>query len=271
MLDCRKNLPAHSKSLQSALTKPTSSDTAQTSFLLPDFEKQLDPRRLLYRLAQTIDWKGFEKIFGSLYCVEGRPALPIRCMVGLLMLKCLMNLSDEEVVEFWSESAYAQYFCGEREIRWGLPCDLSDLTHFRKRIGKDGAERILASTLDLHGEKAKEKEVVVDATVQEKNITFPTDTKLAAKIVRGGVKLANKHGVKLRQSIRAHGAETSCGTTRAPHQRRSGCSTQGGETLEDDRRTCRATTRCRLACGNKRPALAGNSRSGFESKAQGRG
>ena len=64
-----------------------------------------------------------------------------------------------------------------------------------------GFERILASTTDLHGEKANEKEVVVDTTVQEKNITFPTDAKLAAKIVRGGVKLANKHGVKLRQSF----------------------------------------------------------------------
>jgi len=171
--------------------KPTSSDTAQTSFLLPDLEKQLDPRSLLYRLAQAIDWKGFEKTFGSLYSTEGRPALPIRRMVGLLMLKSLRNLSDEEAVEFWSESAYAQFFCGEREMRWGLPCDPSELTHFRKRIGTDGAERILASTIDLHGEKAKEKEVVVDTTVQEKNITFPTDTKLAAKIVRGGVKLAN--------------------------------------------------------------------------------
>ena len=68
--------------------------------------------------------------------------------------------------------------------------------------------------------------------------------------------------------FRAHGAETSCGTTRAPHQGRSGCSTQGGQTIEDDRRTGRATTRCRLACGNKRPSLVGNRRSGFESKAQ---
>jgi transposase, IS5 family len=85
--------------------KSTSSDTAQTSFLLPDLEKQLDPRSLLYRLAQVIDWKGFEKTFGSLYCAEGRPALPIRRMVGLFMLKSLRNLSDEEVVEFWSESA----------------------------------------------------------------------------------------------------------------------------------------------------------------------
>jgi hypothetical protein len=61
VLDCRQNLPAQSKSLQSALIKPASSDTAQTSFLLPDLEKQLDPRRLLYRLAHAIDWKGFEK------------------------------------------------------------------------------------------------------------------------------------------------------------------------------------------------------------------
>jgi hypothetical protein len=83
------------------------------------------------------------------------------------MLKSLRDLSDEEVVEFWSESVCAQYFCGESEMRWGLPCDPSELTHFRKRIGTDVAERILASTIDLHDEKAKEKEVVVDTTVQE--------------------------------------------------------------------------------------------------------
>jgi IS5 family transposase len=83
------------------------------------------------------------------------------------MLKSLRDLNDEEAVEFWSESAYAQYFCREKEMRWGLPCDPSELTHFRKRIGTDGADRILASTIDLHGEKAKEKEVIVDTTVQK--------------------------------------------------------------------------------------------------------
>ena len=127
--------------------------------------------------------------------------MPIRRLVGLLMLKSLRNLSDEEVVVFWSENPYAQDFCGEREMQWGQPCDASELTHFRKRIGTAGAEKILAATIKLHGERAKEKEVVVDTTVQEKNITFPTDTKLAAKIVRGGVKMAGRHGVKLRQSF----------------------------------------------------------------------
>jgi len=33
-------------------------------------------------------------------------------MVDLLMLKHLHNLSDERVVEFWSLSPYAQFFCG---------------------------------------------------------------------------------------------------------------------------------------------------------------
>jgi IS5 family transposase len=122
-------------------------------------------------------------------------------MVGLLMLKHLQNLSDERVVDFWSLSPYAQFFCGEREMQWGVPCEASELVHFRNRIGPDGAEKIFASTIELHGEKAKEKEVVVDTTTQEKNITYPTDTKLAAKIVRGGVKLAKKNGVTLRQSF----------------------------------------------------------------------
>jgi IS5 family transposase len=73
-------------------------------------------------------------------------------------------------------------------MRWGLPCDPVELTHFGNLIGTDGAERTLASKIDMHGEEATEKEVVVDTKVQEKNITFPTDTKLEAKIVRGGVK-----------------------------------------------------------------------------------
>jgi len=44
-------------------------------------------------------------------------------------------------------------------------------------------EKIFQASVALHGEKAMEKEVVIDTTVQEKNITFPTDTKLRVKVV----------------------------------------------------------------------------------------
>ena len=122
--------------------KPHRTNSAQGSFLLPDLASQLDPRQALYCLAMAIDWKSFEDAFGPLYSAEGRPALPIRRMVGLLMLKHLQNLSDERVVDFWSLSPYAQFFCGEREMQWGLPCEASELVHFRNRIGPDGAEKI---------------------------------------------------------------------------------------------------------------------------------
>jgi IS5 family transposase len=69
-------------------------------------------------------------------------------------------------------------------MRWGSPCDSSELTHLRKRIGKEEAERIF----DFHDRSARgegqKTDLVVDTTVPEKNITFPTDTKLAAEIVR---------------------------------------------------------------------------------------
>jgi hypothetical protein len=114
VLDCRYNLPISTKTLQSATMQPTPANKAQISFLLPDLEHQLDPRNALFRLARAMDWSVFEKEFRPLYCTEGRPALPIRRLVGLLMLKSLRNLSDEEVVVFWSENPYAQDFCGVR-------------------------------------------------------------------------------------------------------------------------------------------------------------
>jgi len=180
--------------------KPKSKSDPQGSFLLPDLAAQLDPRHELCRLGRQIDWSGFEGAFGPLYSPEGRPALPIRRMVGLLILKQLLNLSDERVVEFWTLSGYAQWFCGESELQWGAPCEASELVHFRHRIGPDGAERILQSSIAVHAEKAREKEVVVDTTAQEKAITFPTDTKLHAKIVRLAVKIAGKAQVPLRQT-----------------------------------------------------------------------
>jgi len=180
--------------------KPTPKPEPQSSFLLPDLATQLDQRHELCRLARQIAWPQFEQAFGPLYSEEGRPALPIRRMVGLLILKQLHNLSDERVVEFWTLSGYAQFFCGETQLQWGAPCEASELVHFRHRIGPDGAERILQASIAVHGAKAKEKEVVVDTTTQEKAITFPTDTKLHAKIVRLGVKIAAKAEVPLRQS-----------------------------------------------------------------------
>jgi IS5 family transposase len=171
----------------------------QPSFLLPTLVEQLDARRPIYQLARRMDWQYFEKEFGSYYSEEGRPAKPIRLMVGLLILKQLHNISDESVVELWRENPYWQFFCGETQMQWGAPCEPSDLVHFRHRIGEEGVRKILSSSIDIHGPKGGEKEIIIDSTMQEKNITFPTDTKLYRKIISRCWSLADRQNIQLRR------------------------------------------------------------------------
>lgn len=174
----------------------------QGTFLFPDLLDQLDPKHPLLQLAVRMPWDRFEEKFAGLYSDLGRPAKPTRLMVGLMMLKQLENLSDERVVEVWTQNPYFQAFCGMTEFQWKLPCDPTDLVYFRKRIGEDGARLIFEASVELHGDDAKESEITVDTTVQEKNITFPTDLKLLTKVIEGCRKIAGCEGIRLRRSFR---------------------------------------------------------------------
>lgn len=174
----------------------------QGTFLYPDLLDQLNPNHPLLRLASEIPWSRFEEEFAGLYSVNGRPAKPTRLMVGLMLLKQLENLSDERVVEVWTQNPYYQAFCGMTEFQWSLPCDPTDLVYFRKRIGEDGARLVFEISVKLHGDDAMEREVTVDTTVQEKNITFPTDLKLLEKIIKTCRKIADREQIKLRRSFR---------------------------------------------------------------------
>jgi len=113
-------------------------------------------------------------------------------MVSLLILKQLYNLSDESMVERWVENPYFQFFSGDTVFQWSFSCYPMDLVYFRKRIGEEGVKKIFQVSIDLHEKKAKQKEVVVDTTVQENNITFPTDTKLYTRIIEHCVGIAKK-------------------------------------------------------------------------------
>ena len=65
---------------------------------------------------------------------------------------------------------------------------------------ESGVEKIFEQSILLHGKDALEKEVIPDTTVQAKNITFPTDTKLQLKIIKKCLKIGNEYGIQFRQS-----------------------------------------------------------------------
>ena len=126
-------------------------------------------------------------------------------MCGLLILKHLRNLSDESVVEQWSENAYYQYFCGMMEFTPSHPCNASGLVHFRKRIGEGGMELILAESIRINTKDDGRNHydtAFIDSTVEEKNVTYPTDAKLHKKMVKKVLSLARSLHLPLRQSYR---------------------------------------------------------------------
>ena len=135
--------------------------TAQIGFY-STFEEQLSHSHPLYILANQINWKVFEDAFADLYSKEGRPAKPIRLMVSLLILKHIRNISDESVVEQWFENIYYQYFSGEKSYACGVPCEASELVHFRNRIGAEGVELILKESIRINGKDGREDQATTD-------------------------------------------------------------------------------------------------------------
>lgn len=177
----------------------------------PNFQQNLFQTRLtdlinlehpLVKLAGELKWSKMEIELQNLYSDQGRPSIPLRKIAGLLMLKEMFKESDESVVERWIENPYWQYFTGEDFFQNKQPFDPSEFVHFRKRLKEDGLEFVLSQTVALHPEAKNEKEVQVDTTVQEKNITFPTDAKLAKKVIDNCTKIAEKEGIKQRQTYK---------------------------------------------------------------------
>lgn len=176
--------------------------TAQLGFY-SSFEEQLNHCHPLYILANRINWDVFEQAFKKHYSLtQGKPAKPIRLMVSLLILKQLRNLSDESVVEQWAENAYYQYFGGEKLFSSKPPCVATELVEFRKRIGESGIELIFKESIRINGKDADDDNLSGDTTVQEKNITYPTDDKLYKKIIVKCQSIASRESLILRQSYK---------------------------------------------------------------------
>jgi IS5 family transposase len=190
--------------------KGTLPDQRQRELFRPLLRDMIDTKHELALLADRIDWNYFEEEFNPLYSAVGQPAVPIRLMVGCLMLKQMENLGDETLAKKWLRDPYMQYFCGMRCFEHQFPFDPSDFVHFRKRIGETGFEKIFTYSVQAHLEEETAKAAPLrnakwhlsDTTVQENNTAYPTDAKLCKKVIDGCNRIAQEAGITLRRSYR---------------------------------------------------------------------
>ena len=181
-------------------------ESSQLQLFQAHFEQLLNHDHPLFVLAGQIDWARFDAALVDCYSPDqGAPAKAVRLLVGMHYLKHAFDESDESLVERWVENPYWQHFCGFETMQHELPLHPTSLTKWRQRVGADKLAELLGETIALalrdHQVTSQElAQVNVDTTVQEKNITYPTDSKLLHKAIVKLGQAAKKRNVKLRQT-----------------------------------------------------------------------
>jgi IS5 family transposase len=214
-------------------------------------DQMIDLRHPLAVLANRMPWQEIEAslaqrwarqvkagkriedldLFGTVAAVAGggisnagRPRLPTRLMVALLYLKHAFNESDEDVIQRWGETPTWQYFSGGEYFQHRWPCDPTQLGRFRKALGEEGVEELLARTMEvaLTLKLIAKKEltrVIVDSTVQQKAVAHPTDSKLLESARAKVVEAAKANGVELKQTYAKEGRDLRFKAGRYAHAR----------------------------------------------------
>jgi IS5 family transposase len=160
----------------------------------------------LVKLAELIDWSVFETRWAVFFPSRtGRPASSPRLIAGLLYLQHTFACSDEDLVWTWVENPYWQHFCGEAYFQHEPPIDPSSMTRWRQRVGEEGVEWLLTETIEAarRGKVVKAKsfeKIIIDTTVMEKAVAYPTDSRLLERGRQHLVKLAGAQGITLRQN-----------------------------------------------------------------------
>ena len=179
-------------------------DAATDDFFCARLDHMIDLRHPLAVLASRMPWQRIEASVAHLFSRKahtgqsmpdldlfgeapapiarqsnaGRPRVPLRTMIALLYLKHAFDLNDEAVVERWSDSPNFQFFSDQAYFEPRLPCDATTLVKFRRLLGEEGVEELLAQTVNLAVSSKlipapALATLVVDSTVQEKAVAHP--------------------------------------------------------------------------------------------------
>jgi len=156
-------------------------------FILP-FGGELKATNRWVKWSRVIPWDDLSAYYyKTMDSQKGRPCKDARLVIGSLIIKHKLNLSDEETVLQIQENPYLQYFVGFSRFKDEEPPFVPSLfVEIRKRMGQEvftGFEQVILQTMGKATAAADKKgqprgKMLVDATVAEQAIRYPTDLSL---------------------------------------------------------------------------------------------
>lgn len=199
------------KSRAPMIRESSSNQVSLSEFDWP-FQNQLDVENRWVKWAQCMPWDALSAAYhANMNQRRGRPALKARVVIGAVIIKHKLVLSDRETVKQIQENPYMQYFIGHDSYSSEQPFDASLLVSIRRRMGQevfdsftqtvmtelnqfkrkasrdsgDTEEEQAAELTDDQGGTSSKKEeerlegkLILDATVADQAIRYPTDVSL---------------------------------------------------------------------------------------------
>lgn len=104
----------------------------------------------------------------------------------------------------WQQMAWewiTQMFLSKTSENTNIICASTELVHFRHRIGVSDVELTLAGSIRVnedHHDQGTFDTSIINSTVHEKNVTYPTDAKLLKKVFEGIRKIVTAKGLLMR-------------------------------------------------------------------------
>ncbi len=163
------------------------------------YQMKLNPQNRWLQLAKHLPWDSLVKIYSQHFSDLGRVTVNPRIVIGSLIIKHKLKLSDEETVQSIEENPYMQYFLGFDEFIPQAPFSPTLFVEWRKKLGNDTfnsfSDVLLkvcfpkkiktaaedTASLDEPSDLPNKGKLKLDATVAHQYITYPNDLGLLNK------------------------------------------------------------------------------------------
>lgn len=127
-------------------------------------------------LGDLLPWDELEKEYNSRLNNQKKGAgnKPARMILGAMIIKHKLCLSDDETIDMIKENPYMQYLCGLKEFTDKPICDGSLLTYVRKRISEEELNRMTVHMLNKQKQLLEEKRKREGQEAKDNNEEPPT-------------------------------------------------------------------------------------------------